>query len=74
MDDDVKRRWHIIGWFVKFQPWVDPEVGAIVESELGDSILRSFLVDNFEDEKTLMELGKQFFQKKTKNPSPPPSS
>ena len=74
MDDDVKRRWHIIGSFVKFQPWVDPEVGAIVESELGDSILRSFLVDNFEDEKTLMELGKQFFQKKTKNPSPPPSS
>ena len=68
MDDDVKRRWHIIGSFVKFQPWVDPEVGAIVESELGDSILRSFLVDNFEDEKTLMELGKQFFQKKNQKP------
>jgi len=49
-----------IGSFVKFQPWVDPKVGAIVKSELGNTILRSFVVDNFEDEKTLMQLGKQF--------------
>jgi len=52
---------------------VEPEVGAIVESELVDSILRSFLVDNSEDEKTLMELGKQFLKKQPKNPSPPQS-
>lgn len=48
-----------IGAYIKLKPGTNAKASAVIETELSKGFLASFLVDNFEDKKSLQQIAKR---------------